>query len=56
MPGDEAAGFDSDATANTLRFRVVLADPQSGQFTSSVEFIDFTSFSKLRLHVLQVYS
>jgi hypothetical protein len=56
MPGADDDGFDSEATANTLRFRAVLVDPHSGHFTSSVEVIDLASFSKLFLHDLQVYS
>jgi hypothetical protein len=55
-PDGNVGGFDSDATANTLKFRAVFPDPHSGHLTLAVELIDFTSVSKLFLQDLHVYS
>jgi len=47
---------DCDPTANTLSVRAVWFEPHLGQATGAAEVIDFTSFSKLFLQDLQVYS
>jgi hypothetical protein len=56
IPGCEEEGFDSEATAKTLRLRAVSSEPHSGHLTPALELIVFTSFSNWFLQDLQVYS
>jgi hypothetical protein len=56
VPGGDDWDFDSEPTAKTLRLRAVCFDPHLGHSTLAGDDIDFTSFSKLFLQDLQVYS